>query len=281
MISIKAIKNNLLSLQSLTNMAGTYEEIAAIRMRKIKQTVVKNREFLEGLNDLYFKVSDYAQNYKKALIARQPSKKNICVLLSSNTGLYGDIIQNIFDKFVQDIRGSNADVVVIGRIGKKLVDGSSLNINYRYFDLNDNVYDKEMISDILRYVLDYKNIVVYHGLFKSILVQSGYQSFITGDAEKIRQERIKLTREHLMVIFEPTPEEVAKFFEDQILSILFEQTIYENNLSKYASRMISLDFSIQKAEKQLIGLDLYLKKAIHRQNNKKQQIVMSGVLICK
>ena len=47
---IKELKEDLISLGEFLTMVEAYEEISALRMRKVKKSVLKRREFMQGLN---------------------------------------------------------------------------------------------------------------------------------------------------------------------------------------------------------------------------------------
>ena len=50
---IKELKEELISLEEFLTMVEAYEEISALRMRKVKKSVLKRREFMQGLNEAF------------------------------------------------------------------------------------------------------------------------------------------------------------------------------------------------------------------------------------
>ena len=50
MKSLRSIKDELEYLNSFQLMVESYEEIAALRMRKVKKFILERREFMKGLN---------------------------------------------------------------------------------------------------------------------------------------------------------------------------------------------------------------------------------------
>ena len=100
----------------------TYEEIAASRMQRIRSKVLQSRDFLFEINTLFQQVKS---SYKKSL---EKFKKNrssflksngrtLFVLVSANTGLYGDIVRRTFDVFAREFRKQKSDIAIIGRVG--------------------------------------------------------------------------------------------------------------------------------------------------------------------
>lgn len=278
------LKNEIMDLEGFLNMIEAYEEISAFRMRKVKKSVLSRREFLQGLNEAFsyiiYSYGVYRKNLKKNKDPNILSNngRNVLVLLSSNTGLYGDIILRIFSVFIDEVRraDSTTDIVITGRLGKKLYDASGVRKNYKYFEMSDTASNDENIKNLLDYITEYNSVNVYHGVFKSILVQEPQRTYLTGEILKIEGNKEKY---NLSFIFEPSVEKVAKYFEKQILSLIFEQSVFESGLSKFASRMVSLDTAASNTTLRSSGMGFELKKAKHKRTNTNiQENILGGAL---
>jgi len=248
----KQLLTELVTNGDLKYLIEAYEEIAAMRMRKVKKSVLMNRDFFSGLNDIYhrviftYRVSKHHRfgKHEKNWLPLASNGKTVSVLISSNTGLYGDVIKRTFDLFRKNILGVTTDLAIIGKVGRQLFDLElsriAVNRPYTYFQMSDNGVDNDRIREIVEHLLQYTNIVVYHSIYISILSQQPTETFVTGKAMEMSS---KGPTEELKCIIEPSVEEVAEFFEKQIVASIFEQTVYEASLSKFASRMMSLDFA--------------------------------------
>jgi F0F1-type ATP synthase gamma subunit len=130
----KIISENLEALNSLKDLAESYEEIAVIRMQKIKDSVLRTRDFLAELSDVFVDLkSSYDREVKDLLAKRkeggkdvfpllQKNGKTLMVYLSSNGRLYGAVTQKTYKLFIQDLKkpeGAAADILVIGSAGKE------------------------------------------------------------------------------------------------------------------------------------------------------------------
>lgn len=291
MKSIKEIKTDLQVLNDFHDIIETYEEIAAIRMRKVKKSVLMEREFLKGLSDVFRFVEMAYDTYliklgnlkkgKKHFI--KTNNKDVRILLSANMGLYGDIVRKTINKFIADAKQNDADLVIIGTRGKKAFEFQMSGKPFQYFDFSDAGIDDENMKRILDYVLQYRNIYVYHGLFESILQQQATTTNVTGDISKFagyeesNNEKDKV-EDPKFGFFEPTIEDVATFFETQTLSVIFEQTTNESSLSKFASRMVTLDMAVSNVNDQIKKTGFELKKLKHRTFNKKQITTVASVI---
>ncbi|MBU0535296.1 MAG: F0F1 ATP synthase subunit gamma [Patescibacteria group bacterium] len=279
---IKFLKLELASIREFLTMIEAYEEISAIRMRKVKKSILERREFMQGLNEAFGYIVQAYKIYKNSLKGKDKKEilntngKTVSVYLSSNTGLYGDVIGSTFDLFENDIRKEETDVVIVGKMGKKYYDSSGLKKTYKYFDMSDNGIDEPNIKKLLKYVVSYTEVVVYHGVFRSILYQEASKTHVTGEVMKIEQS---LDSYDTRFLFEPSVERVAEHFEKQIASLIFEQTVFESSLSKFASRMVSLDKAADSIGSKIGFLDISLKKSKHADINSNLQSSIFGGLL--
>ena len=125
----KLIEEDLQALNTVKDLAESYEEIAVIRMQKIKDSVLKARNFLAEISDIFVDLKSSYEREVKDLLARmkkgektllttlQKNGKTLLVYLSSNGRLYGSVTQKTYHLFVQDLEKpefTNCDIVVIG-----------------------------------------------------------------------------------------------------------------------------------------------------------------------
>src|SRR6476659_6461024 len=92
----KLIQEDLEALNSIKELAESYEEIAVIRMQKIKDSVLRTRGFLVAISDIYvdlkssynMEVKDLMKRMKKRektlFLGLQKNGKTLLVYLSSN-----------------------------------------------------------------------------------------------------------------------------------------------------------------------------------------------------
>lgn len=286
MISNLEIENEIEDLESLQVLVETYQEIAAIRMRRVKDSVLKNREFLSGLNSIYQQVkASYRKEVKELLRKKRKGKpknaqgivkrngKTVSVLLLANTMLYGGILRQTFRRFIEGIKNSKTDVVIVGKVGLQFYKEAGLTNQYKYFDLSDSGGDEKAMWEIIKHIVQYEKVMVYHGRFENMLTQNAVVDSISGDIS----EESTSTADNVRCIFEPTLEEVLEFFETEILGSIFEQTVLESNLSKFASRMISLDSATVSIKDSLEDALFNRQRIKHYDFNRKQLGALSGM----
>lgn len=279
---VKSLKIELDSLTSFLTMIEAYEEISALRMRRVKKSILERREFMQGLNEAFAYISYAYKIYRDSLRGKTNKEvlntngKTVSVLLSSNTGLYGDIVKWTFDLFSSDVKKEETDIAIVGRVGQRLYDTSGINKEYKYFEMEDSGEDEAGLNALLDYVVNYTNVIVYHGVFKSILSQDAVKTMVTGELMKIEES---LDNYDNRFLFEPSVEKVAEHFEKEISSLIFEQTVFESSLSKFASRMVSLDKAADNISSKIYDTDIKTKKAKHKDINAGLQSgIFGGIL---
>ncbi len=283
MKSKRQLQIELHTLKDFKTIIGSYQEIAALRMRKVKTSVLQNREFLNGLSDIYQRVLVTYQlsapkKSKSSFQIRETNGKSVSVLISANTGLYGDIIRKTYELFLNNVSNNNHDLVIVGRIGRQLYENTYKKREYTYYESVDNGLADAKIADLVNHVLKYSNIVVYHGIYQSILDQRSIATFVSGN-NAINDNNIKVAE--LKCLIEPSIEEVLSFFEKQISSTLFEQTVHESSLSKFSSRMVSLDIANENIKSFIKKVRFSQLKVMHKSNNLQQMERLSGISLWK
>ena len=289
----KIIAENLEALNSLKDLAESYEEIAVIRMQKIKDSVLKTRDFLQELSDVFVDLkSSYDRDVKDLLVKRkqgsktilpllQKNGKTLMVYLSSNGRLYGSVTQKTYKLLIADLKkpeGKASDLLIIGSAGKEMFENSGMGKPFTFFDLPDIGVDVAHIKELMTKFLQYEQVHVYYGKFDNVVNQSPIGTSITG--ENIFESEVKevVAREDRF-IFEPVLEKIFYFFETQIIANLFSQTLLENQLARHASRVNAMEealIHIDEESKKLQSIKRLLK---HQMQNKKQLETISGLII--
>ncbi|MGD8744671.1 MAG: F0F1 ATP synthase subunit gamma [Candidatus Woesebacteria bacterium] len=281
------IHEQLEQLRGLEVLTQAYEEIASTRMKKTRDKVLSKREFLSDVNEVFDEVrKSYARQVLKLVRKKGQTRggkitflahngKTVAVLLSANTGLYGDIVQNTFEKFIKEVREKGSEATIIGRQGLTRFLQEEPNRPYTYFELPDHGATSEQMAGIIKHIVQYEKIHVYFGKFISFINQAPTVFSISAEISLEEEDQ----KEPKMYIFEPNLEKILMFFETEIFASLFEQTVSESNLAKYASRVMAMDRAAANIENYLKHLELEKLKIEHRTRNRKQLNYLSSVLM--
>jgi ATP synthase F1 gamma subunit len=264
-------------LTSLRTILETYEEIAATRMGRIRSSVLASRDFLLEINAIFQQVK---ASYKSQIELLMKSKrirdasrltfikrngKTLYVYISANTGLYGEIIRKTYDVFIDSLRKNPGDVAILGKLGMEFFKAEKMSVHTMYFDLSDSEIDNAAIRKIVEQIIRYEKVLVFYEQFNNVVSQTPIVTNISGDP--LPWERGGPTVKYF---FEPSLEKIMEFFEEEIFSSIFQQTIFESELAKFASRMVSLDYASENTKTKLKQVMNEKNKIKHLESNKRQ-----------
>jgi F-type H+-transporting ATPase subunit gamma len=271
MLLLRKVNEDLATIKYISTITSIYQEIAQMKMRQIRESVLENRSFLEEILKVYLKArsafffSLEKGKKKEVKTFLKKKRKAVVVFLSANQPFYGPLILNLWQNCYSFLEKNKADLVVVGRMGKYLAEGGGFGHKLFYFEMSDEKPEKEVIKEIVDLIKNYERVVVFHGKYQSVARQEIVKSEISSQPpmEK-KEEKVKL------YIFEPSPEDVLEFFETEIFSALFNQTILEHQLAKFSSRMVAMYRATENAKKMEKELEMKKRKLEKELKNKEQ-----------
>ena len=264
-------------LNTLKEILETYEEIAATRMARIRTSVLGSRDFLLEINAIFQQVKSSYQAQIEMLMRKKkikdPTKltfikrngKTLYIFVSANTGLYGDIIKKTYDVFIDNLKKSPGDVVILGKLGVEIFKADKVAIPYTYFDFPDNKIDNAILKKITDHIIQYEKVLVFYEQFNTVISQSPIVTNISGDP--LPWEKGGLPAKYF---FEPSLQKIMEFFEKEIFGSIFQQTVFESELAKFAARMVSLDYATDNTKDGLREVILQKNRIKHQEDNKRQ-----------
>lgn len=285
--SKKAIGADIDAMKSMKDFISVYEEIAANKMRLIRDAVVKRRDFLAELTSLYNEIkTSYKKEVELFLSKKNPRasslsflKKNgktVRVFFSTNASFYGDIVKNTFALFKEQYDREKSDVVVVGKTGKRFLDIYMPGAEYTYFDFPDMSMDMKLLKPVVLHIAAYEKIIIFHPKFQTLVRQTP-TAFVISESTSGASANVPKNK----YIFEPSLDRIIEYFEKEIFSSIFEQTMHESQLSKFASRMVTLDQATDNIKKRLSKLELKQRLWQHQVKNKQQLNSMTGMMMWK
>ncbi|MHB8362536.1 MAG: F0F1 ATP synthase subunit gamma [Patescibacteria group bacterium] len=243
MNSIKDINNNIDHINTIKDISSIFEKIASIKINQIRHDVSARKEFYDTIWDIYVKLK--AGNYKDDKLSKNQSKinKTAYVIVSSNSGLIGDMNNKIINLLKKEIKDKERyDVFVIGDKGKRILELEGIRYvkNYSFKDEVNDEFTKEILDDIEKY----RVVSVLYEEYISLQEQNVKMQNLHVDVSTISKEDIIEKEEY---IFEPSYKDVLDYFESVMKGQMFAQILYESQLSQYASRMIAMSTANSKA----------------------------------
>lgn len=288
MISKKALDQEIENLVGLSSLVNAFEEIAATRIKRTRDSVLINRTYSGEIHEIFV---DVITSYKRQVdsLMRKRRKKNLknltfltkngkalYLIISANTGLYGGIVKRTFDLFLKSKRDQNYDIAIVGKLGLSMWKERHIKDKYFYFDFPDQTVDDTRLRELINFIINYEKIIIFYGQFQNLIKQEATFSDISGNALDESQSQ---KGHEIKYYFEPSLERIMEFFEKQIFASIFEQTMRESQLAKIASRLTALDRATENIDKELEKLKLQNTRLTHQIQNKKQLETFSTRLL--
>lgn len=233
-MTIKEIDAALEEGQSLRAIAQAYSEIANLKIKRIRSAVERNRLFFAEILKVYNMVKALALKKKISLLK---PKKRLCVLLTSNYRFYGNIHTSLINYFIESTKKlPDIDRIILGKCGVDYFRAVNILPNFKEVVLKTDMPDSLELANLVNFCADYNQVLVFHSRFKSLLMQQAVSTDITATSLYLKERETEIR-----FIFEPELPKIVKFFDSQILTLLLESTFLESELSRTASRFISMD----------------------------------------
>ncbi len=280
-------------VSTLKVISQAYQEISVMRMQKIHSAVIKTREFLESLAEVFYDVKKSYDQYLKDQMSTNKSKedislltllpkngKSISIFISSNEKMLGDVTLKVFNAFANHVRKTETDIMILGRIGRQMYKESGIGKPIIYLEISDNIVKPEDMKRIGYYIVNYSKIDVFYGKFESIVNQNAVKANLSGENpfSELETEQDK-NKKATYFLFEPSVEKIMQFFETQVFTSLFKQTFNESQLARHASRINAMEEALINIDKSSSKLGWEKKKIKKFEINKGQAERMSGMSV--
>jgi len=266
MLSYTQLTEALEQTVDLRQLVEVYEETAAEKMKQIRKRILSSREFLEALTKLSSKVgADLTESFS------HKKKKEAAVLMSAKAGLFGDLIDRIVTQWLSYVKENSVEPVVVGALGKRLVEERSPGLKFEYLDLEDKQMPEEDLKELSLKLNHYPKVTVFYAKFENIAQQEVTSGDVTGLIMEMDNQISKEETKRSKYIYEPSVNVISDKFGKEIMTSLVGGMAEENQLSKYASRLLHLDRALDKIDEQLGKLRIDQRQADKQIQERKQQ----------
>jgi len=275
MDSLKTIVKNEKSTLEIKGLIEVYEEIAAAKMQRIRTSVIAAEAYFDGLAALSDEVAlDLAEFY-------EGKNEFAAVFLSAETGLYGDLIDKVMVAYVNFVKKDRMDAYVVGKLGVSLMHSYAPETKFTEIDFakDEEGINQDDLSLLMDKLSAYSKIYIFHGRFESIARQTFVSSIISGpDIQKYggvqdltaQAGKKEKEKRRFVNIYEPDVDVISKKFGKEISASIIDQSIRENQLAKYAARLMHLDGALDNVTKRLENLNINKKRMRKKIEQKKQ-----------
>ena len=218
---------NILLTLTVFRLEQTYR-----RINEAEEIIRRIEEVIGRVFEIYPNADvDILKKKKHGILAKKPDQelKTLLVLISSNEKSYGDLVLKTIDLFIEDLKKTNNDALVIGDWGRKIIEEHKFSNKIIYVTVDDYRPKPEEILAISQVIDKYDKVLVYHGSSQSIISQSATKS-------QLMREISAFTKPSKKYYIEPTPEEVIAYLNRQALLNNFSHKVYTSEVARLAAR---------------------------------------------
>lgn len=252
-MTIKQIDEALDEGESLKLIAQAYSEIANLKIKRIRNEVERNRVFFQNISKVYALIKNLSLKRK---INIQKPKKTVSLVITSNYRFYGSINDDLLEFFVAQTRKFPTDRIMLGKAAIDYFKAQHIFQNYQEILLKGDQPNAEELLALVHSLNEYNQVLIFYSSMKSLLIQQPTMADITASSSSFasrnsltRNEQRTTNKEEFKFIFEPDLTKILQFFDSQIITLLLEGTFLESELSRTASRFISMDSAENEANK--------------------------------
>ena len=272
-------------------MVATYEEIAVMRIQRIRKSVLATRTFYQKLSKVFAdvrmsrqrEVVRYLTKKKKGAQKKgEESVKEVKVLLSAQERFSGGLTRAVVRQLINSLIDRPTDIIVIGDAGRDLLVELRPELKFDYYDLPDFKSPAGALLPIVTTLQKYEKITLYYGRFVNLVDQIPAMTRLFEEIGWHGSGTILRGGKHeLYYLFEPELSEVVDYFNQQIFAMLFKQTVDESRLAQLGSRITAMEQATNKIDEKLKRLALQQRREYKKVNNDKQRQRMSGLALWK
>ena len=272
MASLKEIRRRISSVKSTRQITSAMKMVAAARLRKAQDRIVKLRPYASKLHELLIGISmKIEESEDEQMYGRSSDNgKVLLIVVTSNRGLCGSFNANVIKETMRIVEENYSNqyhnnTLWIMTIGKKAWDYFRKK-NFQIYQDNSDLFDDltfQNASNLAGKVMDaflnheFDRVEFVYNKFRNAAVQDlSHETFLPVETEKETDE--VHTGEY---IFEPSKEEIINELIPKTLKIQFYRTVLDSYVAEHGARMTAMHKATDNATELIRDLNLEYNKA--------------------
>lgn len=286
MARINEIKQQQVVVKNVGSFAGSLQQIAAMRMVKLRQMVIDSKRFVQEatmiLRELHLEKDKYLSREldKKRSSKKTESKpktvKTAIIVVTSDIGLCGSYNTEVVHKIDEVIAEyPDADYFIIGHKGQNYLERLSrkVSVNYYPYNIPEEVTIKDLKPLIGMFYYYQQIFLVYNKFINTTTRKVDFIELAVPNVETIETQKENETGKFM---FEPDIDELIASISARVRYALFRQQILDSKLALYTAQMIAMKTAADNADDLMDDLQKQYNKARRKIVDKKIQEVQAG-----
>jgi F-type H+-transporting ATPase subunit gamma len=269
MASLKEVRGRIISVNSTQQITKAMKMVAAAKLRRAQDNIIKIRPYAEKLNTILNNLSETLDDSADNPFSAEREVKNVLiVVVTSDRGLAGAFNANVVkgtmslinEKYKAQAKSGNITVLTIGKKGRDFFTKKGMKIEDDFSTIFLNL-TFENTRKAAEFAMNgfvnnvYDRVEIVYNEFKNVATQIIRQEqFLPIKREKTIVKNAKAV--NVDYIFEPSKEEIVSQLIPKSLKIQFYKSLLESNASEHGARMTAMDKATDNAKELLKELKL-------------------------
>lgn len=262
-VSMKDIKLRIRSMESTKQITKAMEMVAASKLRKAQERVLRARPYFETLYETLCTIAEKTEDFDSPYLAERSGSKVCYVVIAGDRGLAGGYNSNVLKMAYAEMQGRDACVLPIGKRSVEFFQRRGVKILTEAYAEAADISISECFSAsklLCRLFLDgaFDEIFIIYTTFVSILSQTPTMRKILPLPKTGKEQAGDPT---CLTLYEPSSFEVFDAIIPEYLGGVLYGALCESVASEQGARRTAMDAATKNAEEMIEGLSLQYNRA--------------------
>jgi F-type H+-transporting ATPase subunit gamma len=287
MATLNEVKEQIIVVKSVGGFTNALQQIATMRMMKLRSKVLKSRPFVELANDMLSELIALRNQMDASMLMKSSKKhqpaatapnngRRAVIVITSNQGLSGSYNTEIYKRVekLMDVE-KNSDFYIIGKKGQEYFGGGRMKVTNFPYEVVDNftIEDLKRLIAVFDY---YGQLTLVYSRFINTATRDVVATSIVNPMVEPADPKEHHLEQPVKYTFEPNITKLIEGISKKLRAALFQQQIFDARLSQFAAQMIGMQAASDNANKLLVDLQLEYNKARRKMIDKKISEVFAG-----
>ncbi len=266
MPSLKEVKNRIQSVTSTQQITKAMKMVAAAKLRKAQERILKIRPYSKNLSEIQSSVSaSMNSDSPNPYAVARAVESVLMIVVTSDRGLCGAFNANIIksalqtaqNEFPNQLAARKVEFLCLGSKGRDFLKRRGYVVNADFSDLFTKL-SFDYAKKVAQYAMDgflvskYDKVIICYNEFKNVATQIPHNEVLL----PLEIEPSEHKESEVDYIFEPSQKEIVDELIPKAIKVSFYKAILESNAAEHGARMTAMDKATDNAAELLKQLKL-------------------------
>ena len=280
-MSLKHVKNKIISTQKTGQVTKAMESVSAVKMRKSQERAFAGRPYVHSAMRILARLSASDEGLRHPLAQKRETGKKLLVIVTSDKGLAGSVNSAVLKKAEQVFAAErDVDVIAVGRKAVEFAKRMNKTLLGEYTNMRDDVTVEDVYAMTEIVMSSFKAgtyaevDVLYQNFLSTFEQEPTKRNILPLDPAEIgytmegirpktgkwstdtSEKDVKITYE-----VEPSAEEVLDTLIPQLVQIMLYHALLESKACEHSARMVAMKNATDKSKEVIKALTIQYNKA--------------------